>query len=106
MIDIRSSSGGNAIHASTTRWSQRSERPAEVRGQQADDRREHAAEQHRAEPDVERDARAVHEAREQIAPELIGAEPVRGVHGDEALPQARLREPVGRQQLGEEGARP
>jgi hypothetical protein len=42
----------------------------------------------------------VDQAGQQIATELIGAEPVRAVHGDEAFAQARLGEAVGRDQIG------
>ena len=77
MIDISSSSGGNAIHASTPRCSQHVHAAAEVGGQDPDRGGEHAADAHGAEAHVERDAGAVEEAGQQIAAELVGAEPVR-----------------------------
>ena len=46
---------------------------AEEAREEAEDAAHHGGEQHRAEPDEERDAGAVDHAREEIAAELVGA---------------------------------
>ena len=76
MIDIRMSSGGNAIHASTTALQAEVDPAAPVRGEDPEHGREDAAEEHGAEAHVQRDPGAVEDAREDVAAELIGAEPV------------------------------
>jgi len=81
------------------------EAPAEISREHADRRGQNASDQYGAEADVERDARAVDQARQEIAAELIGPEPVRAVHRDEALGQARLREAVRRDDIREHRGR-
>ncbi|MBM3220078.1 MAG: hypothetical protein FJZ38_15630 [Candidatus Rokubacteria bacterium] len=55
------------------------------------------------EPDEQRDARAVHDAAHQVAPELVGAEPVLAARARELLPVVRAVGVVRREQLGRPG---
>ena len=76
-ITSASTSSGSPCRMSITRWATRSILPPAYAGQQADDAAEHRAEQRGAEADDQRDAGAVHDARVDVAAEVVGAEPVR-----------------------------
>ena len=63
---------------SATRMMKASSAPAEVAGSKAQRHAERGETQHRREADAERDARAVHDGREHVAPLVVGAEQVLG----------------------------
>ena len=90
---------------STSRMSTAPGQPLEVAGEEAEDAAHHRGEQHRAEPDEERDAGAVEHPREEIAAELVGARGMpRRARRLEALARSRrLQRIVGRQQRRREG---
>jgi hypothetical protein len=76
---------------------------AEVRADHAEQATDRAARERRGEADEQRDARAVHDAAQQIAPELVRAEPVLPARARELRRIVRGVGVVRRQQLGRGG---
>ncbi len=73
---ISSGSSGSAMTPSVTRISTLSRRPPTIARDHADDRAQHADRSAPAKPDQERNAAAVEQALEEVAAEVVGAEPV------------------------------
>ena len=77
-ITSASTSSGSPCRMSSTRWVDEVGLAAGVAGQEPDDPAEDRAEQRRGDAHDERDARAVDDARVDVAAEVVGAEPVLG----------------------------
>jgi hypothetical protein len=79
---------GNAISASINRISKVVER-AEIAGDRPDRGAEEAGGDHHQNSDLERDPAAVHDARQEVAAEMVGAEPVGCARRREPQPEIR-----------------